>query len=208
MCGNHPGKCRLLGVPDMSSRHLSRRSLLAYAGAVAALLTPTSAWARQAMSASDGMATRIAGRPDLTSESQVFLAALKDAYRAAPHPPLSRSDLPLDPKLHDACRAMIATGNAFFERPGRCHDDVLLKYGMLEEILMRATHLNGVVDVDAMLLPWWQQIDRDRRRYRVDINRWWDQRLPVSPFPRINGQRTDWHDGAWYVDGRLYRRLV
>jgi len=132
---------------------------------------------------------------DLSAECSAFKQAIAAVLAAKakagpwPHrePPGSDYMAALD-ELHRC-------GEVLFSSPAKCADDVLRKYGMLEDYDYRSFNVSKFGLASNADAHWYAQLDADLARYSVDVNPWWRDGYPSELM--IDGQEVAWVDGGF-----------
>ncbi len=92
-----------------------------------------------------------------------------------------------------------------FLSPARCGDDVIAKYGLLEEYCIREIWVRNGRDsrgfyarhMSKSYRRYFDLMDADIARFGVDVHPWWHD--SETSRPRINGQFVRWREDAWQV---------
>ncbi len=98
----------------------------------------------------------------------------------------------------DFTRALVyftKTGEKLFSSAARCAEDVLRKYGLLEEFSYRSFNVSKFGFGSNRDAHWYAQLDADMERFGVNINPWWRDGYPSDLM--IDGCEVEWRDGRF-----------
>ncbi|MEZ5898502.1 MAG: hypothetical protein R3D51_03315 [Hyphomicrobiaceae bacterium] len=90
---------------------------------------------------------------------------------------------------------MLAAAERFMGRPSDNRDDVLLKYGMLEELLYEIRGVENHAVIRRFNI-WLYGIEQEERRLQAGIHFWWRDGA-TGGLPLIDDQPVWWRDGRW-----------
>jgi hypothetical protein len=90
---------------------------------------------------------------------------------------------------------MLAAAERFMARPSDDRDDVLLKYGMLEELLYEMPD-GGNYGAIRRFNRWLCDIEREERRLQAGIHFWWWDGK-TGGLPLIDDKPVWWRNGRW-----------
>jgi len=90
---------------------------------------------------------------------------------------------------------MLAAAERFMARPSDDRDDVLLKYGMLEELLCEIPESAPPAAIRRLNI-WFYEIEQEERRYGAGIHFWWRDGA-TGGLPLIDDRPVWWRNGRW-----------
>ncbi len=90
---------------------------------------------------------------------------------------------------------MLAAAERFMARPSDDRDDVLLKYGMLEELLYEMPDGTNCAAIRRFNI-WLYRIEQEERRLQAGIHFWWRDGA-TGGLPLIDDRPVWWRNGQW-----------